>query len=220
MTSLFGNVVAPAAQRLFPDVGNQSCSGPIIPSRPAPELIAELEAQIEAAATQGYTRGRKEGYVDGLADGRAAGNEDGAASVRTELELAMTAHRGLVESLQRAKDEAIESIRADAIELAFRIAERLLGRGLDDPDVLAARLHQALEAVTDGYGEPITVRTCPAQLEVFRAISHFDGNRDLDLAFEPDTELALGDLVIECRGRTVRSILSEQITRLEEAIRG
>ena len=184
--------------------------------------IEELEAEVAAIAltarADGEEAGRQEGHEQGLLEGIAKGRAEGESETAEALNEQLKAHTELVAALQKERDEILSSARTDAVELAMRLTERLVGARLQKEDFLRSRLEQALEAVSDGVGDPIYVKVAPSQVEVFKAITSRSSMHETDIYIEPDEDVAVGDVIVESCGRRVSSVLKEQLERLEEVL--
>lgn len=184
--------------------------------------IAELETEIETARStahaDGHLAGHQEGYETGLAEGEDLGLKKGKADTERNLKEQIDLFSELAKDLRAERDNILTSAKSDAIELAMRLTERLVGARLQKADHLRSRLEQALEAVSDGIGDPIYVKVAPSQVEIFKTITQRGLSQDNDLYIEPDESIEPGDLIVESCGRRVSSILKEQLERLEELI--
>lgn len=194
----------------------------LLPKRDPPltadEERSAYESLIDEAREAGFLEGLAVGREEGQLSGLIAGREEGADAKLAELELELAAHQALVDGLRVARDECVRAARNRAIDLGFALAERLVGRQLDDAEVLRARLEEALGAVEDGLGAPIILKTAPSQAAVFAAIIKRTGTNQLAIEIEPDASIQPGDLAIECGGRRVASVMEEQLQRLREAV--
>jgi flagellar assembly protein FliH len=182
------------------------------------ELELSLETVTLTARGEGHEEGRKEGFEQGHIQGATQGRCEGEAQTLEELNTQLLAHTDLVKALQRERDDILGSARTDAIELAMRLTERLVGSRLLKEDYLRSRLEQALEAVSDGVGDPIYVKVAPSQVEVFKSITKRSALHESDIYIEPDDSIEIGDIVVEACGRRVSSVLKEQLERLEEVL--
>lgn len=182
------------------------------------ELETEATSIAITARSEGEEQGRQEGYEQGLLEGTSKGRAEGEAATAEELNEQLLAHTELVKALQSERDEILGSAKTDAIELAMRLTERLVGSRLQKEDFLRSRLEQALEAVSDGVGDPIYVKVSPSQVEVFKEITSRSSLHETDIYVEPDEEVAVGDVIVESCGRRVSSVLKEQLERLEEVL--
>ncbi|MEE2904102.1 MAG: FliH/SctL family protein [Myxococcota bacterium] len=182
------------------------------------QLQQAIETERQTAQEIGIGLGIEKGFQDGYAKGLSQGREEGATETSTKFNEQLTAHAELVKALQTERDDILSSARGDAIELAIRLTERLVGARLKREDVLRSRLEQALDAVSDGVGDPIYVKVAPSQVDVFKKIAQRTALHESDLYIEPDEGLAVGDLIVESCGRRVSSILKEQLERLEEVL--
>ena len=99
----------------------------------AKSIIAEAEAQRDAK----------------LAEGREAGRQEGYGSV-TELLL----------KAKVASDEMLASVEPEAVKLALRIAEKIIGHDVErDPGLLMDTIAQATEAARNA--QQLTIRVHP-----------------------------------------------------------
>lgn len=182
------------------------------------QLQQAIELERQTAQEIGVGIGIEQGFQNGYAKGLSQGREDGSQETSSQYNEQLAAHGELVKALQKERDEILSSARSDAIELAIRLTERLVGARLHREDVLRTRLEQALDAVSDGVGDPIYVKVSPSQVDVFKKIAQRTALHESDLYIEPDEGLAVGDLIVESCGRRVSSILKEQLERLEEVL--
>jgi|GEM_PF-6788962 len=182
------------------------------------QLQQAIEIERQTAQEIGVGLGIEKGFQDGYAKGLSQGREEGATETSTQFNEQLMAHAELVKALQTERDDILSSARGDAIELAIRLTERLVGARLNREDVLRSRLEQALDAVSDGVGDPIYVKVAPSQVDIFKKIAQRTALHESDLYIEPDEGLAVGDIIVESCGRRVSSILKEQLERLEEVL--
>jgi len=136
-------------------------------ARVAAEAHAAAEAAERQASENGYRDGFDRGRAEGLAEGERLGREEAHRRFREELgELADLARR-ISEELTEARDRMVDAARAEMLEMAVAIAEKIVGRvAVVDLEAAKANLRKALERV-HGPGE-IVVRVNPDQLYALR----------------------------------------------------
>lgn len=138
---------------------------PPAPVEPAPSLeTAAAQARaIVAAAEAEAARIREQARQDGLAEGFAAGRD----SVRADLEPAAHAMAEAVETLQRLEADAADRVEAHAVELAVRLAEKVVAGAIEaQPERLLDVVRGALRTIVER--ERIVVLVHPQDLDLMR----------------------------------------------------
>ena len=108
---------APAPVEIVPQV--------VLPS------VEEIEAMREAARQEGYAQGLQEGREQGYAEGRAQGYADGAEAGQTEAAAELENMRAIAATFGDAVAAADETIAADVLELALRLARGMVRTAFD-----------------------------------------------------------------------------------------
>jgi flagellar biosynthesis/type III secretory pathway protein FliH len=139
---------------------------------------------------------------------------DPAATARAleRLELGVT--------LLRAQGERLaEQARADALELAFMIARRILEREVHtDPVALLSLIRSAI--VRAGEANQITLRVSAVDADALRMASQ-NGHSTFSLAtinIVADPNLSAGDCVVETNLGTVDGRLSTRLAEMRETV--
>jgi flagellar assembly protein FliH len=88
--------------------------------------VEEIEAMREAARQEGYAQGLAEGREQGYAEGRAHGYADGAEAGQQEAAAEVQHMRAIAASFGDAVAAADETIAADVLELALRLARGMV----------------------------------------------------------------------------------------------
>ncbi|OON61317.1 flagellar assembly protein FliH [Massilia sp. KIM] len=88
--------------------------------------VEEIEAMREAARQEGYAQGLAEGREQGYAEGRAQGYADGAEAGQQEAAAEVQHMRAIAASFGDAVAAADETIAADVLELALRLARGMV----------------------------------------------------------------------------------------------
>lgn len=188
----------PARERVVPAAeleARRSAADLLADARAEAERIrAGAEEAAEAARQQGYDRG----YQEGLA--------------RT------------TECLARAhaqRDELLAAAEPAAVELALRVAEKVLGREISDREAAVDLVAQALDAVR--RAQRVRVRVAPADLELLRAeeprlVARLAQGVTFDLCADPGT--TTGGCIVETEAGSVDARLETQLAALRRALLG
>lgn len=88
--------------------------------------VEEIEAMREAARQEGHAQGLAEGREQGYAEGRAQGYADGAEAGQQEAAAEVQHMRAIIASFGDAVAAADETIAADVLELALRLARGMV----------------------------------------------------------------------------------------------
>jgi flagellar assembly protein FliH len=143
--------------------------------------------RIEAAVAEGYREGYQQGLGQGRAEGLAASRAAGAEQ-RQRLAVVTEALARAAEQLAHHDVAATEVLGAQAVDLAFQLAEAILGREL------ALSAEPGREAVT-------------------RALALTPAGQDAVLRLHPDDALMVGDLGSLAAGRQVTIVPDAAVER-------
>jgi flagellar assembly protein FliH len=179
------------------------------PSEPPPRDAA---ARVLAQANRDAERIRELAHAEGFQEGRAAGHEQGMA----EISSGAAALGGAVEGIEALRAEVVESIEADAIELALRLAGKILAGALQArPELVVEVVQGALRRIGDR--RRITVLVNPADLEVVKAALGeltAQGSGVESCEVQSDERVAVGSAIV----RTVEGEVDASVhTQLERA---
>jgi flagellar assembly protein FliH len=179
------------------------------PSEPPPRDAA---ARVLAQAHLDAERIRELAHAEGFETGRAAGHEQGMA----EISNGAAAFSGAVTEIQQLRAEVVEAIEGDAIELALRLAGKVLAGALQArPELVVEVVQGALRRISDR--RRITVLVNPADLDLVKAAigeltSQGSGVESCDL--QSDERIAVGSAIV----RTVEGEVDASVhTQLERA---
>ncbi len=134
------------------------------PLEPAPAVtLRDLESPLAAAQAEAdaiRSAARAEGHADGL----SAGLEEGRAQVAAALSALEAARVELV----ALRDATAEAVERDAVELALRLAEKLVAGALDaEPERVLDVVRGALRRLAER--RRVTVLVNPDDLDLVRA---------------------------------------------------
>ena len=145
---------APAPAEIVPQV--------VLPS------VEEIEAMREAARQDGFAQGLQEGREQGYAEGRAQGYADGAEAGQIESAAELENMRSVAATFGDAVAAADETIAADVLELALRLARGMVRTAFDvRPELILPVVQEAI-----GYlpvlAQPATLTLNPEDAEIVR----------------------------------------------------
>lgn len=122
---------APAPVEIVPQV--------VLPS------VEEIEAMREAARQDGFAQGLQEGREQGYAEGRAQGYADGAEAGQIESAAELENMRSVAATFGDAVAAADETIAADVLELALRLARGMVRTAFDvHPELIVPVVREAI----------------------------------------------------------------------------
>ena len=178
----------------------------------------EAEAQadgekIKAAAKEdGYQEGVTRGSEDGYEEGEKRGEESGLAKY-TET---VTRLQALLESAQAEKEAYFTDREAMLVELAARIAAKVIAREVDTrPDHIQHLLRQAIRRLSDKA--KLVVTLSPSDLEkVTQAradgLMNFQGVKQIE--FLADDKMVPGGVRIQSGNQTLDAGLDSQLAEI------
>jgi flagellar assembly protein FliH len=144
MTSFGDNRPSTLAQRIAAEEAAAAAAVP--PSIDLPQIalpsVEELEAMREAARQDGYAQGLEEGRAAGHAEGYADGARQGKQQAEHELEQL----RSIAATFSDAVNAADETIAADVLELALRLARGMVRTAFDvRPELILDVVRDAID---------------------------------------------------------------------------
>ena len=126
-----------------------------------------------------------------------------------------------IEALRRETERLSERARADAIEIAFQVAQKLLEAELTNSEPLFALVRSAVQKL--GETRRITIRVCPTDLAVMksdRGQSEQAALRVAQIDLVGDPTLQRGDCIIESSAGAVDGRLSTRLAEVRRAVEG
>jgi flagellar assembly protein FliH len=177
-------------------------------ARPARALVVSPEL-VEMA--------RQEGYAAGYDEGQQVGYQDGIAGAQRHTELLA----GLVQRLNEAADNlmareatAREDIENQVVEVAFVIAQALLGHELEQPDTRGrAAIARAL-AIAPEQGL-VVARLNPADIAAIDPTQLALG-RAIELVADPS--VSPGDCIVDVGACRVDANIAAAIARVQDVL--
>jgi flagellar assembly protein FliH len=182
-----------------------------LPSAEDPSPLALLE-QARAEAQQLRDAAREAGHAEGLELGRAAAAEE----VRTALS-ALTAAAA---ALAAARDETVARTEAAAVELALRLAEKVVSAALEiQPERVLDAVRGALRCLAER--ERVQVFVHPDDLAVVRdgvgAIADELGGIE-HLEVQQERRVARGDAIVRTAEAEIDARVAEKLEHARKAV--
>jgi type III secretion protein L len=185
-------------------------SGRVVPAALFDEAAAArgriAAAEREADAIRAAARSEAEAL---RREARAAGREEGVAEASAALVRAAA-----------ERDRLLSAAEADLVELAFAVAERVVGDAAERGTVVAVA-RRALEAARDRAH--VAVRAHPADLAALRAAEPELSAllaRAPGVALRGDAAIARGGVIVETEAGSVDATLATQLGALRRAVTG
>ncbi len=175
---------------------------------PATDAEALLEAERERAREEAARRGFEEGYREGWeAALREAGDMTAAAAA-------------LLESVERARREALSSLDREVAEMALEVGEKLALQRLEvDPESLLEMVRAVVYRAADR--RTLRIRMHPRDLHLLgevrrRLASSFADVEGLELVEDPG--MRPGGCVVETVAGTIDARLETRLDRVRAAV--
>jgi flagellar assembly protein FliH len=127
---------------------------------------ARLKADevLAAARQKGYDEGFAMGREEGFAQGRHQAQQDVQRRLSEDFQMQAQAARRIVQELQAARDSLLEQARADMVEFAMELADKVVGQ-IAARDLAPAKAALDKVLVLAQCQAHVTVRVNPAELE-------------------------------------------------------
>jgi flagellar assembly protein FliH len=186
---------------------------PLEPSAAPPRDAA---ARVLAKAVADAERIRESARAQGFEEGRIAGHAQGAS----EIAAGSAALAGAVSGIEALRAETVKAIEADAIDLALRLAGKILaGAQQAQPELVVDVVQGALRRIVDR--RRITVMVNPADLELVKAAigeltAQGSGVEICDL--QADERVGLGSAVVRTSEGEVDASVHTQLERAREVV--
>jgi flagellar biosynthesis/type III secretory pathway protein FliH len=172
------------------------------------EILRQAEMNILALEEDAKQRGYDTGYLEGLATGQREANR-----------LLREAETFLAEG-RRIRDEMLEHVEPQVVELAVTIAENLVGRQLAaEPETIVSIVHNALRQLREA-GE-VVVRLHAEDLPLCREhLPDLQSNlrEQSTLHLLVDSGLARGHCRVETSGALIECLLDERFAALRATL--
>lgn len=170
--------------------------------RPAEERLAAAEAERAAE----------------LEAARAAGYDEGLAAGRAEVSAAARALASAAARLDEASATAAADAEPRAVELALRIAEKVLGGELEArPELVLGVVRGALRRLTEPL--PATLLVNPEDAELVRAsIADFSVEHGGELSVREERRVERGGCVVRTQAGEIDAQITAQLERAAKVV--
>jgi len=170
--------------------------------RPVEERLAAAEAEREAE----------------LDAARAAGYEEGVAAGRAEVSSAARALASAAARLDETSATAAADAEPVAVELALRIAAKVVGGELEArPELVIDVVHGALRRLTDPL--PATLFVNPDDAELVRAsIADFSVEHGGELSVREERRVERGGCVVQTQAGELDAQITAQLERAAKVV--
>lgn len=185
------------------------------------EARAERERLLAGAREEGFAAGYAAGLEAGREEGRAAGADEAKQEHAERLDHLASTLTGVLEHINDTYEAAEREARADVLELALAIGERVAKRAVElDRHAAARQVESALEIVL--RTSDVVVRVHPddaASLEAALPDLARRLGRSARVRVEPDDSLTRGSAVLVTAKGEIDATVEGQIERLVESVR-
>lgn len=180
-----------------------------VSSRAARAIVVD-PAIVEAAARDGYTGGFEEGYEAGYAEGL------GRAEHHTEMLRVLVGRLGQAAETFGARETlAREDVEDQVVATAFRIAEAIIGRTLEDPGERARTAIARALRLAPETGIAVA-RLNPADAAAIGDPATLATGRALELVADPG--IAPGDCIVDAAECRVDARIDAALDRVREVL--
>lgn len=182
----------------------------------ARKRVVELVEEVERRASDRVEQARREAAEAGYQEGIRQGREQGLAQAREILQRL----ESLVERVVRLREELLARHEEDVVKLSLAVAEKVIGRVVEEDREVAARTVRQLLAQVEGATE-IRIRVHPQDLpgveahqEEWRRLA--DGSRSL--AILADDRVAPGGVLVETEFGAIDSSIESRFVEVGQAL--
>lgn len=187
-------------------------------------LQEEAAALRQTAEQHGWEAGHAEGYERGMAEGleagRAAGHAEALQQTREQVTALVAGFQQVAEALDQRRQELERVARPAVMDLALRLAEKVVHRTLQvDPAIVQDQVEAALRCVLQAQevfiqfhpeDRPLLEEVMSDLLSQFRHLGH--------LHLEEDLSVTRGGCRLRIDQGAVDATIEKQLERLVEAV--
>lgn len=184
-------------------------------------VIKDAEEELEKIKKESYESSYELGRREGESVGRKEGFESGFKEGQEESEELIRESEKIRDQAIKERDEMLENVEAEVVELVLNIAETVLNKKLKEDDHTIVNLvMKGLESLSSR--ENIRVRVSAddfdkinsAKEEILSKVSLID-----ELHIDVDSNLKSGDCIIESSKGDVDVSVNTQLKNIEESIK-
>jgi flagellar assembly protein FliH len=209
------------------DLGDLKRQGELVKEAARQEAARIIEkAKVEAdrltaaASEKGFAEGKQKGHEAGFEKGLEEGVEKAYQERSPELESLNTTWNTCLHEYLAIREHMLTAARADVVELALKIAERVVYRIVEfDPSVIEDQIAQALRMVA--RKTDVVLRVNPEDLETAQKlmpslISTIEGCNHAEVV--GDHAIERGGCYVQCGSGAVDATLDTQLARVTEQL--
>jgi flagellar biosynthesis/type III secretory pathway protein FliH len=172
------------------------------------------QLEVDRAA---FANGQETAYRKGFEEGLVRGREEGNRQIEPAIELL----REWGQILQAEKEELARRYESEVVELAFQIAERILGSEITTrPEAIVDVAKQALKKIVNV--DEVVLRVHPDDQKILEE-SCGELSREVSsgkpLEFRADTSIARGGCVVETESGMLDAQLGSQVDQLRALLK-
>ncbi|MAO22183.1 MAG: hypothetical protein CMJ35_12870 [Phycisphaerae bacterium] len=185
------------------------------------DALKERDRLISTASEEGHEQGLAQGLEQGLEKGRAEGLEEAREAHRQKLEQLETIWGDQLAHFEQQRDSMLEAARVQVVELAAKIAQRVVRRVVElDPGVVTRELESVLSTITEPTRLVISVHPDDAVMvkeELPHLIERFASCEHAQIVTDP--ALPRGSCIARTPGGgVVDASLNGQIDRIIDSL--
>lgn len=187
----------------------------------AESIVADARARAEAIVAQAEADRDaivEEARAEGIVAGRSEGHRQAFAEAEVELAAKKASLARLADEMAGVRNEIVQQYERDIVELAVRLAGKLLrnegGPSVETARSLLADMLQRTSGVSD-----VTISANPADLQILRRDEAHPAARNEDRAtivWKEDDRLASGSVVVETERGNLDGTFAVRARRLVE----
>jgi len=184
------------------------------------KVISLLKSQIDVLENE-LQKAREESYLAGFKEGQSAGGD----KVKKQFEDIAEEFAAVTRSMRDQYDRSLENMNEPLLELAMKIAEKIIGKELQftqsGDQVLIDQIKKMLNKVVNQNS--ITIRVNPNFLEWVKKDQIHDelnNSHRAGVNFISDDNLVPGDCILETEDYILDGLLSRQMSNVRDKILG
>jgi flagellar assembly protein FliH len=153
-----------------------------------------------------------------LDNARERGQVEGRVAVEAQSAQLLSSLREVIDSARNAREQYVEEIADEAVEIVFTAVVRILGQAFEHREAVVAAVQQAIRSSKER--RRLVVRVAPrdfALINNYRG-ALFEGASTSELEVLADEQVKLGGCVLEGASGDLDARLETQLERLRETL--
>jgi flagellar assembly protein FliH len=159
-------------------------------------------------------------HAEARAAGEAEGRAEGLLAAHAEIDVALSALSRAVGEVDKLREEMVDALEREAVDLALSLSEQILAGALDvEPERILDGVRGALRRLVDRHR--VTVLVNPADLELVSermdaVRGELGGIEHCDV--QADRRVGRGGVVVETAAGEIDAQISSQLARAREVV--